>query len=56
MREFGGRSANQHSSGRVDGLEKGTAIIYLRMITQLELEICNNLTERFINLANPVRV
>jgi len=26
------------------------------MITQLELEICNNLTERFINLANPVRV
>lgn len=56
MREFGGRSANQHSSGRVDGLEKRTAIICLRMILRLELEICNNLTQRFINLANPVRV
>ena len=42
MREFGGRSENQHSSGRVDGFEKRTAIIYLRMILQLELEICNN--------------
>ena len=42
MREFGGRSAYQHSSGRVDGFEKRTAIIYLRLILQLGLETFNN--------------
>ena len=47
-------SADEHSPQRVDGFEKWTAVIDLGVVFQLELEVGDDLSERFIDFPNPI--